>query len=88
MPITKSAKKALRQNLRRQTKNKIMKNKLKAILKETRKLVSQKKTVEAQKNLPAIFKAIDKTAKKGIIKKNTAARRKSRIARLLAKTDA
>lgn len=88
MPIIKSAKKALRQNLRRQAKNRTLKNKLKSALKDARTLVSQKKTAEAQKNLPALFKAIDKAAKKGIIKKNAASRRKSGIARLLAKTGA
>jgi small subunit ribosomal protein S20 len=88
MPIIKSAKKALRQNLRRQAKNKALKNKLKVVLKDARTLVSQKKAAEVQKNLPAIFKAIDKAAKKGLLKKNAAARRKSSIARLLAKASA
>ena len=45
-----------------------------------------KKNEEAKKNLPAIYKALDKAAKTGAIKPNTAARRKSRIAKLLAKT--
>ncbi len=88
MPIIKSAKKALRQNLRHQAKNKTVKNKLKSTLKDARALVSQKKIAEVQTKLPAIFKAIDKAAKQGVIKKNAAARRKSGISRLLAKTSA
>jgi small subunit ribosomal protein S20 len=35
--------------------------------------------------LSKAFKAIDKAAKRGVIKKNTAARKKSRLAKALAK---
>jgi small subunit ribosomal protein S20 len=86
MPIIKSAKKALRQNLKRQAVNKATKQKMKSLLKETRTLVAGKKSGEAKKNLPAIYKALDKAAKTGVIKPNTAARRKSRIAALVMKT--
>jgi small subunit ribosomal protein S20 len=86
MPIIKSAKKALRQNATRRTKNKVVKQKLKAILKNARSAATAKKTGDAEKNLPAIYKALDKAAKTGVIKPNAAARNKSRIAKLLAKT--
>jgi small subunit ribosomal protein S20 len=36
---------------------------------------------EAQKELAKAYQAIDKAAKRGIIKKNTAARKKSRLAK-------
>ncbi len=85
MPITKSAKKALRQSKRRRVKNLIHKDKMKDLLKEAKVFVSQKKIEEAKKMLPKIYKAIDKAVKTGIIKKNTASRRKSGIARLLNK---
>jgi len=88
MPIIKSAKKALRQNLKRQAANKASKQKMKSLLKETRTLATGKKIEEAKKNLPAIYKILDKAAKTGVIKPNTAARRKSRIAALIAKTTA
>ncbi|UMX47939.1 MAG: 30S ribosomal protein S20 [Candidatus Nealsonbacteria bacterium DGGOD1a] len=88
MPIIKSAKKALRQNAKRRIANKARKQKIKTILKETRVLAGAKKIEDAKKNLPAIFKALDKAAKTGTIKPNTAARKKSRIAKLLAKTSA
>jgi len=87
MPIIKSAKKALRQNIKRQAKNKTRKQSLKSILKETRELAG-KKTSDAKKNLPAVYKALDKAAKIGLIKPNTAARKKSRIAKLIAKATA
>jgi len=85
MPIIKSAKKALRQNSKHRTKNLSDRSKLKNLLKEVRKLAEQKRTDEAKKLLPAVFKSLDKSAKTGQIKKNTAARYKSRIDRLIAR---
>ncbi len=83
MPITKSAKKALRQNLRRKIRNLIYKNKMKNLLKEVRSLVLQKKTEEAKKLLAQVYKALDKASKVGVIKKNTASRKKARITKLI-----
>lgn len=79
MPITKSAKKALRQNIRRKKRNVQKKKNFKDLIKRAKFLVSQKKAEEAKKILPQIYKALDKAAKTGVIKKNTAARKKSRI---------
>ncbi len=85
MPITKSAKKALRQNLRRRLKNIKVKERIKNLLKEVRNLISQKKTEEAKKLLPKIYKTLDKAAKENLIEKNTASRRKSRITKAIGK---
>ncbi|MCU0652866.1 MAG: 30S ribosomal protein S20 [Candidatus Pacebacteria bacterium] len=85
MPIIKSAKKALRQNIKRRAENKVTKQKIKTLLKDTRTLVLNKKTDEAKKALPAIYKALDKAAKTGIIKPNTAARNKSKFALMVDK---
>jgi small subunit ribosomal protein S20 len=85
MPITKSAKKALRQSLRRRARNLQKMKKLKNLLKEVKNLVSQKKVEEARKLLPQVYKLLDKAAKTGLIKKNTAARKKSRITKLISK---
>lgn len=83
MPIIKSAKKALRQSLKRRARNVAFKNKMKKLIKEVKSLVSQKKFKEANKILPNVYKFLDKAAKSGIIKKNTAARKKSRITKLI-----
>ncbi|MCX6764597.1 MAG: 30S ribosomal protein S20 [Candidatus Nealsonbacteria bacterium] len=83
MPITNSAKKALRQNLKRRKINSVKKRKIKDFIKEARTLVSQNKTDEAKKLLPKIYKILDKTAKSGLIKKNAASRKKSRITALI-----
>lgn len=85
MPITKSAKKALRQNKRREARNKIYRNKMKGLIKDIRNLALNKKTEEAKNLLPQVYKILDKSAKENIIKKNTASRKKSRLRKMLNK---
>jgi small subunit ribosomal protein S20 len=85
MAITKSAKKALRQSIRRKARNLVYREKIKSLLKEARNLVSQKKVEEAKSLIAKIYQALDKAAKKGVIKKNTASRKKSRILNLINK---
>jgi len=79
MPITKSAKKALRQNQRRRLFNLRRKRKMRLLIKRIRGLIKQGEKEEALKLLPETYQAIDKAAKRGVIKKNTAARKKSRL---------
>ncbi len=85
-PIIKSAKKALRQSFKRRTRNLQKTRKLKNLLKEVKFLLSEKKTEEAKKLLPQVYKFLDKAAKTGLIKKNTASRKKSRITKSIAKS--
>lgn len=86
MAITKSAKKALRQSLRRRARNIKTKTNLKDLLKKVRALIEEKKTKEAEQLLSQVYKTLDKVAKSGVIKKNTASRKKSRIAKLINKS--
>lgn len=51
-----------------------------------RLLIAQKKIQEATNLLPKVAKALDKAAKVGVIKKNTASRKKSRLAKFLRRT--
>jgi small subunit ribosomal protein S20 len=85
MPITKSAKKALRGSLRKRVFNLKRKDAMKSAIKETKKLAADNKTAEAKKSLSAAYQAIDKAVKRGVIKKNTAARKKSRLSKSLQK---
>jgi small subunit ribosomal protein S20 len=85
MAITKSAKKAIRQSATRKEQNVVYKDKIKKLVKEALALVSAKKMAEAKKLLPEIYKALDKAAKVGIIKKNNASRRKSRLTKMIDK---
>lgn len=86
MAITKSAQKAIRQNKKRRTYNLVYLNKIKSLLKETRDFVLQKKIREAKELLPKVYQVLDKAAKVGVIKKNTASRKKSRLTKLVDKS--
>ncbi len=85
MPIIKSAKKALRQNIRRRKTNVKRKTELKSVIKQFKKLVVEGKKEEAQKYLSQVYKKLDKSAKVNLIKKNKASRLKSRLSKKLAK---
>ncbi len=85
MAITKSAKKAIRQNKARRVHNLIYINKIKKTLKEVKALVVQKKQKEAKELLPKVYEVLDKAAKVGIIKKNNASRHKSRMTKMVDK---
>lgn len=76
MPITSSAKKALRQAGRRREANREWKDKLKDAVKKA----NGEKTAAA---VSFAYKIVDKSAKKGIIKPNKAARLKSNLSKLL-----
>lgn len=85
MAITKSAKKAVRQSKSRAKRNTVYKNQIKKLIKEVKALVANKKTEEAKKMLSKVYSILDKASKVGIIKKNNASRRKSRLTKLVDK---
>lgn len=85
MPITKSAKKALRQSMKRRVRNLRKKREMKNILKKIGKLTIAKQTEETKKLIPQAQKIIDKAAKTGVIKKKAASRKKSRLMKLANK---
>ena len=85
MPITKSAKKALRQSLRHRARNIKRFRAIEQAVKHIKKAAAAQRLDEARALLPAAYKAIDKAAQRKVIEKNTAARKKSRLAHLLAK---
>lgn len=79
MPITSSAKKALRQNIKRRAANIIKTTALRKVLKNYKKVLASKKMDEAKKLLPGVYRALDKAVKINLIKKGTANRLKSRL---------
>jgi small subunit ribosomal protein S20 len=64
---------------RRTAINRSRKSRLRHQIRAFRRLVEKKDAEGAQKALPATYSLIDRAAKWGIIKKNTAARYKSRL---------
>lgn len=86
MAITSSAKKANRVALRKRVFNTRRADSLKAVVKEIKQLISAKKIKEAKALLPKAYQAIDKAAKGNTIDKNNASRKKSRLSKLIKKS--
>jgi small subunit ribosomal protein S20 len=82
MPITKSAKKALRGSVIKKAVNDRNKKAVKEAIKAIEKLVKENKKDEAKKLLPVAQAAIDKASKKGVFKKNNASRKKARLSKI------
>ena len=61
----------------------IYKDKIKKLIKQARAFVAEKKMVDAKNLLPEIYSALDRAAKVGVIKKNNASRKKSRLTKLI-----
>jgi small subunit ribosomal protein S20 len=85
MPIKRSAKKELRKAGRRRILNLQRRKVMKNTTKKVKKIISLGQKDEAKKIISAAYQAIDKAAKRGVIKKNTANRKKSRLMKLLNK---
>jgi small subunit ribosomal protein S20 len=85
MPNTKSAGKAMRQSIKRNARNVKAKDKFKDAVKEVKKLITAGKKAEAAKAMAAVMSALDKAAKNNVIHKNTASRKKSRLAKAIGK---
>lgn len=83
MPIKKSAKKYMRVTAKKTLKNKKVKGVFRSAIQKTRTAVSQGNAEEAKTWLKTAIKSLDKAAQKKIIKKNTAARKKSRLNKLV-----
>ncbi len=79
MANTYSALKRMRQTQRQMMVNRLRKSRLRHQIRSFRRLIQEKDGKAAQAALPATFSIIDRSAKWGIIKKNTAARYKSRL---------
>lgn len=88
MAITKGAKRAIRVQERKRLFNLRTLRTLRDEVKGVKKLLESGKAEEANKKLPTAYKAIDKAAKRGVIKDNNAARKKSRLSAAIKKAKA
>ena len=79
MAIIKSAKRAIRVSARHRVYNLRRMDTMRDEVKSVKKLVAAKDIAGAEKSIAQVYKAIDKAAKRGVIKKNTASRKKSRL---------
>ncbi len=85
MAITSSAKKALRASAHKRVYNIRRRDAISEVTKKIKKLAAAGNKAEAMKLLPTAYKALDKAAKTGFIKKNNASRTKSRLSALIKK---
>jgi len=79
LPNTASAKKKMRQAKKRTLRNRLVKAKIKAAIKKFNEALQSKDVENIKSALIGAVKALDKAASKGVIHKNTAARKKSRL---------
>ncbi|MEN6297615.1 MAG: 30S ribosomal protein S20 [Rectinema sp.] len=78
-----SAEKRQRQNEKRRLNNKSAKTAIRTAAKKVVVASEKKDTAVAKEALREMIKRIDSAARKGIVKKNTAARKKSRMQKLV-----
>lgn len=83
MPIIQAQKKSVRQSARRKVFNDRRRRAMREAIKNIKNFVSGKDAASANAALPLAYKAIDKATKRGVIKKNTASRKKSQLSRII-----
>ncbi len=85
MAITQNAKRAIRGAEKKRLFNVRRLRTMRSAVKETENLSTEGKKDEAKASLAKAYQAIDKAVKRGVIKKNTASRRKSRLSAKIKK---
>ena len=86
MATHRSAEKAHRQNLKRRTRNRELRSRLRGELKSIRSVLANNDASASSEALPRAVSFIDRVASKGVIHANTASRYKSRLKKHLEKT--
>ena len=87
MPHRRTSLKAQRQDKKRRLRNLKIKRNIKKAIKLLHTYLLAKNIAEAKTLLPSVFSKLDKAVKKGIIKKNNAARKKSHLSRALLRIE-
>ena len=87
MANTKSAIKRLRSAGRRRRHNQIYRGRARTAVKKARRLIDESRLEEAREAVRVAVSALDKAAQKGVVHKNNAARRKSRLIQRLNQID-
>jgi len=84
MPILHASYKDIKKSAKKALRNQSVQSELKTEVKKFIELVSAKKTEEAKKQVNYLISLIDKAKSKGILHKNTASRKKSRLMKKIA----
>ena len=83
MANIKSAIKRIRSSARKQQHNRVVRGRARTAVKKARVVLAEDKSDEAQASIKEAVSALDHAAGKGVIHKNAAARRKSRLMKQL-----
>lgn len=83
MPKTKTAEKSARSAARKAERNKAIRSSTRTEVAKAEKLVTGKKSADAQAAVVQAISSLDKAARKKVIHRNTAARKKSRLMKKL-----
>ena len=86
MPIKRASFKDLRKSKKRHYKNISTRSELHSIIKKFESLITDKKTDEAKAMLSTLASKIGKAAAKGVIHRNAASRKISRLTKRIAST--
>lgn len=84
MANRRNAIKKIRADESRQSKNKMIRSELKTKIRKFLSLCSEKQADKAKESSRSLFSALDRAVKKGVLKENTANRKKSRLSRRLS----
>jgi small subunit ribosomal protein S20 len=80
----KSAIKRHRQSVKREERNTAIRTRVRHIVRETREVIAGKEPAPAADQLRLAIKALSKAASKGVLHRNNAARRISRLSKQVA----
>jgi small subunit ribosomal protein S20 len=84
MPSSPSAKKRVRQNVKRRKRNRVTKKVIKTVSKRVGASLAAKELDQAATDIKVAMSKIDKAGARRVLHPNTAARRKSKLARAYA----
>ena len=88
MAITKSAKKRIKSDANKRVFNLRRLRSMREQIKSFTQAVHSGDTAAAESQMSEVYKALDKAAKRGVIKANAASRKKSRLSKMLQKKQA
>ena len=80
----KSAIKRHRQNVKRSARNQIVDTQVRHAVRKMREIIAQKDVATAETELRSVMRTLDKAATKGVLHRNNASRRISRLSRQVA----
>ena len=88
MPTSASAKKRVRQSEKRRLRNRAVRSNLRTQVRKVLEAIDAKDADAARERFRAMESGIDKAARKGVIHRNAAARKKARLAKRVASISA